>query len=287
MRQESKIGVVILNFRNYLDTISCVDSILLQKNVNYEIVIVDNGSKNESAEILKNKYESVEHVTLLMLDENLGYAKGNNAGIEILHGKKCDYIVIANSDLKFTSSNILRQLIDADEKDVGLLIPIIRNLDGSIEQRVAYKRKFFLIRMIKCIVMAQIKRLKFIFLKKAVVHHSNEVIEFYKAQLGIQKDFLMVSGSCFMLTPSFFQHYRYLFPETFLYFEEWATSIFLYKAGLFSKVVETDVILHKGAASTSSVIKKNKVVMAAQSGRRLFKLIFMSRSMIEKKYCGG
>ena len=287
MHAETKVGIVVLNFKNYLDTISCVDSILLQKNVDYEIVIVDNGSKNSSAEILKNKYESVEHVSILILDENLGYAKGNNAGIEILHEKKCDYIVVANSDLKFTSCNILRQLVDADEKDVGLLIPIIRNLDGSIEQRVSYKRKFFLLRMLKCVVMAQKERLKFIFTKRAVARQSNDVIEFYKAQLGKQKDFVMVSGSCFMLTPNFLRHYKFLFPETFLYFEEWATSIFLYKAGLFSKVVETDVILHKGAASTSSVIKKNKVVMAAQSGRRLFKLIFMSRSMIEKKYCGG
>lgn len=285
-----KVGIVVLNYKNYKDTMICVNSILEQKNIDLCIVIVDNGSNNESAKVLSEHYKQNVHVKFMQCLDNLGYAKGNNIGIQYLQEHKYDYIFIANSDLVFTSENILYNLLMEYEKGIGVLIPIIKNLNGSIEQRVAYKRKLFLLRVIKCVLMAQIHFVlrKFCYVKRNKTNtRSAEIIEKNKNVVGLQRDCYVISGSGFMLTPDFFSVYNKLFPETFLYFEEWATLIYIHKAKLLCKVVNTDIILHKGAASTIEDVGKKRFIKAsriAKSGRKVFKLVFMSKNMIVDKY---
>lgn len=285
-----KVGIVVLNYKNYKETMICVNSILQQKKIDLYIVIVDNGSNNESVKILSENYKQNAHVKFIQCSDNLGYAKGNNIGIQYLQEHKYNYIFIANSDLVFTSENILYDLLMKHEKGVGVLVPIIENLNGSIEQRVAYKRKLFLLRVIKCVLIAQIRFIlrKFCYVKRNKTNtRSAEIIEKNKNIVGLQRDHYVISGSGFMLTPDFFSVYNKLFPETFLYFEEWATLIYIHKAKLLCKVVDTDIILHKGAASTIENARKKKLIKArrmAKSGRKVFKLIFMSKNMIVNKY---
>ena len=64
--------IVILNYQNYWDTINCVESFqkLYPSSGDYEIVIVDNHSKNDSLEELRTK---LENVTIIESTENRGY----------------------------------------------------------------------------------------------------------------------------------------------------------------------------------------------------------------------
>ena len=52
-----KVGVVVLNFKKYEETELCVNSLLEQKKIEVSIVIVDNGSGNESINYLKQKFD--------------------------------------------------------------------------------------------------------------------------------------------------------------------------------------------------------------------------------------
>lgn len=54
-----KVAIVILNYMNYQETMSCVESALQQKNVKFHIVVVDNGSSNDSYSILKRVIEII------------------------------------------------------------------------------------------------------------------------------------------------------------------------------------------------------------------------------------
>lgn len=245
-----KIGIVVLNYNNYEDTICCVDSILRQRLKEIEIVVVDNGSGNESVDVLTKKYESTTNVSIIFLGENCGYAKGNNIGISELRKRGHSFIFVANSDLVFNSVDTLNQIIDAYEPGVGLIDPIIKNLNGTIDQRVAYKKKYLYMRIIRKIL--------YLFLNKQFPNRSTNKDgskEKTKELVGLQKDRYVVSGSGFLLTPDFFNVYKGLFPRTFLYFEEWATILLLHKAGLFTKIATCDYITHKGAASTPNNIK--------------------------------
>lgn len=147
-----KIGMVVLNYKNYEDTIACVNSILKQRLIECEVVIVDNGSNNESVDILNEKYEIINNVSVIGLSKNYGYAKGNNIGINELRKRGYSYIFVANSDLLFNSVDTLSQMMDEYEPGVGLINPIIKNLNGTIDQRVAYKEKYLYLRIIRKIL---------------------------------------------------------------------------------------------------------------------------------------
>lgn len=249
--KEKEIGIVVLNYKNFRETIECVKGILLQKDVSFYIVIVDNGSSNESFDELFAQFENNDKIHIIKSDINLGYAKGNNLGINYLRNKGIENIFIANSDLLFKSPYVLKQIIEAYEPGIGLINPIICNPDGQIDQRVSYKKKLLYLRMLK-------KFLEWYFEKTisfSKSSHNDSKVEYVKEITGTQTDRYIVAGSGFMLTGDFFAEYRGLYPGTFLYYEEWATIILLHKASLKTKVAETDPIIHIGGASTPKNVR--------------------------------
>lgn len=274
----NKIGIVVLNFKNYMETITCVHSILEQKNIELEVVIVDNGSKNESYEKIKTEFFGLDNITVIQNEANLGYAKGNNIGVRYLRCKGLDFIIICNSDIIFSSSNILETMAKSNDSDIGVMIPIIRNLDGTIEMRAQYRKKFFPLRVLKELLKMQCT------LKKTTNSKiTQNDMKFLKP--GIQDEYLSITGSIFALTPSFFKCYSGLYSGTFLYVEELATLLLVYKARLKTAIINTDCVIHKGGASTGNNLKEGtpqKRKMIAQSARKVTKLIFFPRFIISK-----
>ena len=92
-RQNSSVGIVVLNYNNYQDTIACIDSIMtVEKNINYQIFVVDNNSGNCSVSVISQRYGDC--VNLIISNRNLGYAGGNNLGIAAAVEAGMDYICI-------------------------------------------------------------------------------------------------------------------------------------------------------------------------------------------------
>ncbi|HFI0597861.1 TPA: glycosyltransferase family 2 protein, partial [Streptococcus suis] len=80
---EYKIVFVILHYNNLKDTINCIDSIAKYcNNKNVEVVVVDNGSKIESITEIKENYDKDSFMHFILLEDNLGFAKGNNVGFQ-------------------------------------------------------------------------------------------------------------------------------------------------------------------------------------------------------------
>lgn len=113
-----KIGVVILNYNGWKDTITCAQSVLQSSEAPEWIIIVDNASTDDSVKNLLhwgatqsppltevlNCNDQNEHgwaqgkLVLLRNLSNNGYAGGNNAGIRLLMGWGADAIWILNND---------------------------------------------------------------------------------------------------------------------------------------------------------------------------------------------
>ena len=85
---------MILNWNCADDTIRCLQAVAGGSHVP-EVVVVDNGSTDDSIEKLKKLDESV---TVLQLDRNLGYAGGMNAGIREAHARGADWVWLLNAD---------------------------------------------------------------------------------------------------------------------------------------------------------------------------------------------
>jgi len=111
-----KVSIITLNWNQYLDTKECLESLSKINYQNYEIIIVDNGSKDGSFEKLKSEFP--KHI-YIKNDKNLGFAEGNNIGIKyaIKHG--CDYLLLLNNDT-IVDSEFLSRMIEPAEKDISV-----------------------------------------------------------------------------------------------------------------------------------------------------------------------
>lgn len=100
------VSIIILNYNAGRLLLDCVESILQSNYKNYEIIVVDNLSNDESHKKCKEKFGQV---ILVENTKNLGYCEGNNVGIRIAKG---DFLVILNPDT-IVESDWLDQLLSA------------------------------------------------------------------------------------------------------------------------------------------------------------------------------
>ncbi len=94
MQEENNIYCVILNYKNYKDTIECIRSVK-SGYMPINIVVVDNCSDDGSVEEIK---KAIDDITVIVAPKNLGYAGGNNFGIKFALQKGATHIWILNND---------------------------------------------------------------------------------------------------------------------------------------------------------------------------------------------
>ena len=110
------IIVPIYNAEEHLD--KCVESILEQTEINLEIILVDDGSKDNSFEICK-KYEKMDQRVKVIHQENAGVSAARNHGIEIAEG---EYIGFVDSDDWIEPVMYQRLLKEAKEKNADVVM---------------------------------------------------------------------------------------------------------------------------------------------------------------------
>lgn len=114
--KNGKIGIVIVNYNGGDYQNDALKTIFASSYSNFEVIIVDSASRDNSIELAKNEYPLI-HV--LLQDDNVGVAKGNNIGIRYaLDELETEYILLMNNDIEL-DKNTLKELIErADEKTV-------------------------------------------------------------------------------------------------------------------------------------------------------------------------
>ncbi len=105
------------------DTIECLESLKKITYPNYEVIVVDNGSKGNEADILEEKYK--DYIKVIKNKENLGFAEGNNVGIRgVMREGGSEYILALNNDTT-VEPDFLDKLVECVEKEslVGSIQP--------------------------------------------------------------------------------------------------------------------------------------------------------------------
>lgn len=122
------VAVVIVNWNGLNDTRELLKSFKRVKYTNFSIVIVDNGSKNNEAELLFKEFKGqFPNIISIRLRKNLGYAAGCSLGMMYAYRKlKAHYILVMNNDILVTP-NFLNELVYAMKsvKTSGLASPTI------------------------------------------------------------------------------------------------------------------------------------------------------------------
>lgn len=93
-----KVAILILNWNGKEDTLECLSSLQKVEYPSLRMYVVDNGSKDESLKVLRRSFPPSGRLTYIGLNENRGYAGGNNIGLERALKDGADYVLILNND---------------------------------------------------------------------------------------------------------------------------------------------------------------------------------------------
>lgn len=104
-----KISIIVLNWNNPKDTLECLHSVMKIHYPNFDIVVVDNGSTDDSVNTISKTFPEI---TIVRNEKNLGYAEGNNRGICFALERGADFVFLINNDT-VVDPHILDALMDA------------------------------------------------------------------------------------------------------------------------------------------------------------------------------
>ena len=116
------LSIITINYNGLKDTCELIDSLPLEDR-SIEVIVVDNASKNGEASIIEERYPAVK---VIRSHKNLGFAGGNNIGINAAHGK---YLFFINNDttLKPHTSDINHLILRLEsDETIGIACPKIR-----------------------------------------------------------------------------------------------------------------------------------------------------------------
>lgn len=133
MTEEKIISIITINYNGLKDTCELMETLPLD-DTSIEVIVVDNASRQDEASVIEQRYPQVK---VIRSSENLGFAGGNNLGIEASCGK---YLYFINNDTllslqgnavantKHGMQPELRYLVERLESDpqIGMVCPKIR-----------------------------------------------------------------------------------------------------------------------------------------------------------------
>ena len=115
----NKVAVIILNYNSSDDCRKCVSFLKRQKEVDLELILIDNCSLD--GEKVKAICED-QSCTFISSNENRGYNAGNNIGLRYAVNKGYKYALIVNPDMEFHQSDYVKKLVCVMESDEDVVL---------------------------------------------------------------------------------------------------------------------------------------------------------------------
>ena len=121
-----KLSIIIVNYNGKKFIKKCLESINLSEYKNYEIIIVDNASQDNSIELVIPQ----NNIKIIKNKKNVGFSEANNQAVKISKG---DYLFFLNNDTKIKKDTISNIIIDIDKgKDIFIRTCKIFNYTGDL-----------------------------------------------------------------------------------------------------------------------------------------------------------
>lgn len=223
------ICFVVLHYIAIDYTQKCIESI--KNNIDtelYKIIVIDNASPNNSIKELINMYQKDSKIIIKGSKENLGFAKGNNLGINIAKEYKPKFIAVLNNDIILLEKQLYNKLEeDYLETNFAVLGPMIYTADGRcdinpigtnkrtkewIEGFLRHnKRLLFLSKFNLDIIFQQLLRVYYSFRKK----ENKNLKDFIYKKTNVE-----LHGCFLVFSDMYFKYFDGFEPRTFMYFEE-------------------------------------------------------------------
>lgn len=250
-----EIGVVILNYATYPETITLVEALQNQTLCdNLRIVIVDNASPNESYIQLKPLQEQFDNVVaVLQIDENLGYAKGNNFGLKYLEENDTpDYVAILNNDV-ILPNDCFEKLIERYNvlDNPALIAPVMVNPDG--QRIVPNKINSFWLDFSYMFLLLRALRGGSSY--KDIEEIDNTGLKAMQVEV--------ITGSFMFVKFDVFKQMGFFYPDTFLYAEERFVAYEAKRLGYKNYLLLDQSYIHNHSTTISAyhkLVSKNRML---------------------------
>jgi len=276
------ISFIILNYKSTKDTIECIESINKLKG-EYNIIVVDNNTLKDDEIKLIKKYTS----DLILLNDNVGFARGNNEGcIYAINKYHPDFLCVINSDIIINQNDFILKIdelykkyefdilgpkILPEESDSCNPFPVYKTLD-EVKNKIAYHKK--LINIYK----SRIKR----FLLKIYVAR-NRLKKQVKPKNGMNEvTNVGLHGCALIFSKKYYKKYRDIFyPHTFLFHEEEFLYYRSVKDNLLTLYSPQIELIHKEGQSLNKEFKDDykKLIFRNQE---ILKSLELLKSVMEE-----
>lgn len=226
-----KVGIILLNYCNYDLTIACIESIKKSSYQNYEIIVIDNNSPDNSGKQLSK----LDNIRFLQMNENLGFAAGNNRGIEAAISDGCEYVMLLNNDTVISNTMIEQLILKADENTVVVPKMYYYDIDGK-----------------KNVIWYAGGTLKY---KNSDGIHIGSRKE-DSEQYSIEKKVSFATGCCMLIHKTILERVGMLREEYFMYCEDTDYSIRLNRENVKILYVPAAQLWHKVSSSSGGEMSK-------------------------------
>lgn len=219
------VSIIILSY-NTKDLLRlCLTS--LQKHithVEYEVIVVDNDSSDDSVQMLKKEFPSVR---LVESDRNLGFSKGINLGAENAKG---EYLLFLNSDCEFLHNDLSAMVTFLiDHPEVGVVGGKMENNDGTLQRSYS---KFYGLKDI------------------AIMLFGREKVELLMQKSGNEQETDWVSGGFMLIRSEIFKKIKGFDEHIFMYTEDMELCYRVKKLGFKVYYVPSSTVRHEGQGSS-------------------------------------
>lgn len=240
-----RTAIIILNYNTSEQTIYLATTL---STLGYYIVVVDNCSTDDSADILSRKLNLLNNCKFLCATENGGYAKGNNIGIRYaLEIKDFDYIAIMNPDIELLHDETIENLCNALEQDENLAgITAVTILNTTLEKINPCACKLLSPREL---IISDV-----FLLNKMVTRGYKKLTGNNKLVAYVDK----IQGCFFIMKRKCFEEIGFFDENTFLYFEEDIIATKIRQKGLRLGVLLSETVRHNHGIKDGEMLNKNK-----------------------------
>lgn len=229
------LSIIIINYNTFQMTCECIESIYkYTKDIDFEIILVDNASKECDANLFKEKFAEI---ILIQSDDNIGFGRANNLGVTHSNG---DYILLINSDVLLIENSIKKCLdFMTQNQNIGILGCKILNSDDTLQ--------------------------------KSIYHYIGEATEWLLYNHWLCRFFInkkrkirALMGSYLMINKSIFVNVGGFDPDFFMYCEELDLCDKIQKKGYELQYFEESQIMHLHGASNSNNTWRNSQILQSR-----------------------
>lgn len=260
------VALVILNYKTYIDSYELIKSIY-DNDVGDGVTVFLVDNETNKCELSKLKSAVIDFgldIHFLPQEDNLGFARGMNVGIDKARELKFDFVVCSNNDVLFPPTFSFSELVAPyrDDNNIAWIGPQIKNLDSEAQNPLYLSDPFGSTarkKLIKSIFLLPFLGRSIFILRGLFKHFFSRTVKFELENEAVFHSIksgrvYSLHGSFFALTPAYFSHYNNMDNNTFLYYEELILSKRLESTGLICYLNASIEVIHKEDSSTDACL---------------------------------